>query len=119
MFEHFGVFREENKMQDGLKELKKLQERFSNVYLDYKEKEFNYSLIHLLELEGMLQISEAVCLGAIARKESRGAHYRTDYPSRDDDKFLKHTLAKLKDGKMELEYSDVNLGLFEVKERVY
>jgi succinate dehydrogenase / fumarate reductase flavoprotein subunit len=119
MFEHFGVFREENKMQEGLKKLKELQKRFSNVCIDNTEKEFNISLLHLLELEGMLQISEAVCLGAIARKESRGAHFRTDYSSRDDEKFLKHTLAKLKDGKMELEYSDVSLGLFEVKERMY
>jgi succinate dehydrogenase / fumarate reductase flavoprotein subunit len=119
MFEHFGVYREESKMQEGLEKLKALQDRFTKASIDDSSKEFNMSLVHALELEGMLNITEAVCLGAIARRESRGAHSRTDYPKRDDEKFLKHTLAFKKDGKMELEYSDVTLGMFEVAERAY
>jgi succinate dehydrogenase / fumarate reductase flavoprotein subunit len=119
MFNHFGIFREEEKMKEGLKKLKSLQNRFSKVSINSKESQFNISLIHALELEGMLQISEAVCLGAIARPESRGAHFRNDYPNRNDPNFLKHTLVRLIDGKMRLDYSDVKLGMFEVKERVY
>jgi len=119
MFDHFGVFRTESIMQDGLKKLRALQDRFSNVYFENKEKEFNMALVQTLELEGMLQLSEAVCLGAIVRHESRGAHSRIDHPNRDDTNFLRHTLARLKDGKMVLDYSDVTLGMFEVKERAY
>jgi succinate dehydrogenase / fumarate reductase flavoprotein subunit len=106
-------------MQEGLKKLIMLQERFTKVYITSNEREFNMTLVHALELEGMLRISEAVCLGAIGRRESRGAHSRIDYPKRDDSQFLKHTLARSKEGKMVIEYSDVNLGMFEVKEREY
>jgi succinate dehydrogenase/fumarate reductase flavoprotein subunit len=67
----------------------------------------------------MLQIAEPLALGAIARRESRGSHSRTDYPERDDENFLVHTLAYYRDGKTELEYSPVTLGKFPVKERVY
>jgi succinate dehydrogenase / fumarate reductase flavoprotein subunit len=119
MFDHFGVFRYEGQMQTGLKKLKVLQEMFSKVYFDNKAREFNMTLVHALELEGMLRLSEAVCLGALARRESRGAHYRKDYPQRDDKRFLRHTLARLKGSEIVLDYSPVQLGMFEVRERVY
>jgi succinate dehydrogenase / fumarate reductase flavoprotein subunit len=119
MFEHFGIYRNEKTMLNGLQKLKELQQKFLNSFLENKGKEFNFALVRWLELDGMLQISESVCLGAIHRQESRGAHSRTDYPTRDDTKFLKHTLTRLKDEKMVVEYSDVRLGMFEVKERAY
>jgi succinate dehydrogenase / fumarate reductase flavoprotein subunit len=119
MFEHFGIFRNEKKMKDGLTKLRSLQKRFSNVSIDNKGSEFNISLIHALELNGMLQISEAVCLGAIARNESRGSHYRLDHPNRNDSEFLKHSIVRMLQGRIVLEYSDVTLGMYKVKERVY
>jgi succinate dehydrogenase / fumarate reductase flavoprotein subunit len=119
MFDHFGVYREEQKMQVGLEKLKDLQKRFDNVYIDTKSRAFNQSLIHALEVGMMLELAEAVCLGAIARRESRGSHARTDYTTRNDDEFLKHTLAYKRNGVIELEYSDVAFGIFPVKERVY
>ena len=67
----------------------------------------------------MLQIAEVLAIGAIAREESRGSHYRTDFQVRDDERFLKHTMVYNYDGKPKLEYSPVKLGKFEVKERVY
>ena len=67
----------------------------------------------------MLKIAEVVAIGAIKRKESRGSHTRIDYPDRDDDNYLKHTLAVLKEGDIDITYKSVNLGLFEPKERVY
>jgi succinate dehydrogenase / fumarate reductase flavoprotein subunit len=119
MFNHFGVFREENNMKEGHKKLKKLQQRFKNVVINNKDKRFNYALVHTLELENMLLLAEAIALGAIERKESRGSHSRPDFPDRNDEHFLKHTLTYYRDGKTILEYGDVKLGKFPVKERVY
>jgi len=119
MFSHFGVFRQEEPMIAGFARVKKLQERFGQVSLGNKGKEFNFALIHALELENMLLIAETVALGAIRRKESRGSHFRPDYPDRDDGNFLHHTTAYYRDGKAWLEQAEVTLGRFPVKERVY
>ena len=119
MFRHFGVFRQEEQMTEGLKKLKELQERFLHVGIGNKEANFNFTLVHALELENMLMISEAVAKGGINRKESRGSHFRPDYPERNDEKYLNHTLAYRRDGRLELRYAPVKLGHFPVKERVY
>jgi succinate dehydrogenase / fumarate reductase flavoprotein subunit len=119
MFSHFGVFRNEGSMNEGLKQLNSLQERFDNSVLGSKESKFNYSLIHYLELESLITISLPVAMGAILRRESRGSHSRPDYPDRDDEKFLAHSITHLKDGKVILDYRQPTLGQFHVKERVY
>jgi succinate dehydrogenase / fumarate reductase flavoprotein subunit len=119
MFADFGVFRTEHRMKEGLAELAKLKGRFPEVHIDHKGRAFNYALINALELEGMLDIAEAVALGALKRCESRGSHARTDYPERDDENFLAHTIAYLRDGRVEIEHKPINLGRFPVKERKY
>ena len=106
-------------MKERLQKIQMLKENFSNIYIGNKNRAFNQALIYALELEGMLQIAEPIALGAIARQESRGSHYRTDYPERDDERFLFHTLTYCCNGKTELEYAPVTLGKFPVKERVY
>ncbi|UCF09284.1 MAG: FAD-binding protein [Thermoplasmata archaeon] len=119
MFSHFGIFREEKTMKEGLEKIRSLKARFANVYISNKGNVFNQSLVNLLELEGMLLIAETVALGALLRRESRGSHARTDFPLRDDGHFLRHTMAYNRAGTVEIEYRPVNLGRFEVKERVY
>lgn len=119
MSSKFGIFREKMKMQEGLRQIKKLREQVSQISIQYKEREFNQALIRLLELEGMLLLAEAVAHGALAREESRGSHTRTDYPERDDLNFLKHTLVGLSDEIVHISYKPVKLGMFEPKERVY
>ena len=106
-------------MEEGLKEIKKMQEKLSHLTPNNKDLAVNQTLIQLLELEGMLKIAEVVAYGAIRREESRGSHTRIDYPDRDDDNYLKHTLAVLKDGNIDLSNKSVTLGMFEPKERVY
>lgn len=119
MTDKFGIFREEQTMQEGLGEIKRMQDQLSRVSLQNKEREVNQALVRFLELEGMLLLAEAVARGALAREESRGSHTRTDYPERDDRTFLKHTLVGFHDETMYVSYQPVTLGAFEPKERVY
>jgi succinate dehydrogenase / fumarate reductase flavoprotein subunit len=114
-----GVFRTPEEIKIALEKISELKERFKTISLGDSEKRFNYSLIKALELGHMLEIAESIAYGALLREESRGAHWRLDFPKRNDVKFLKHTVVHLENGKMRIEYKDVNLGKFEVKERSY
>jgi len=75
--------------------------------------------VELLELQGMAMTAESVGLSALYRRESRGSHYRTDFPRRDDPEFLRHSLVSVRDGGLLVSYSPVRLGTFRVKEREY
>ena len=119
MFNKFGIFRGKETMQEGLLEIKKMQEKSSQVSINNKERAVNQALIRFFELEGMLQLAEVVAIGAMARKESRGSHTRTDYPLRNDANFLKHTIVALQGKEISISYKPVKLGMFEPKERVY
>jgi succinate dehydrogenase / fumarate reductase flavoprotein subunit len=119
MDKNVGVYRESKELKRAVDEIRKLRKRYKTVKASNSHGPFNYSLIRTLELGYLLDIAEAIALGALKRKESRGAHARTDFPKRDDSKFLKHTLAYLTDDEIQIEYLDVNLGQFEVKERSY
>ncbi len=116
MFERFGIFRDEDNMNEGLCSLKDLRERCQQVAAQGSGKVFNQSLVRVLELGYMLDIAEAVAVSAIERKESRGSHFRTDYPDRSDDQYLKHTIIKQdKAQKRSIDFSPVKLGLFPMK----
>jgi len=119
MFEHFGVYREEDSMKEGLSKIRELKEKYDSVYIENENGKFNTALIRTLELKSMLNIAEVVALGAIERKESRGSHFRRDFPERRDNKYLCHTMVKKGKGEPELYYEDVTLGRFDVKEREY
>lgn len=119
MSDEFGIFRDYESMKKGLLELKEIKKRFSKIKIGNKNLAINQALIRFLELEYLVELSETVAYGALMRKESRGSHMRTDYPSRDDEKFLKHTITYLKNGEIEISYQDVNIGMFEPQERVY
>lgn len=86
------VFRDEQGLTDGLKKVRELQS-LAWKHVDDKAKEYNTNFINVMEIDSMLRTAEVVLIGAINRRESRGAHARTDYPTRDDFQFLKHTLA--------------------------
>ncbi len=114
-----GVFREKRRLAEAFETIKGLRERFRNVSPGHNGRRWNLSLQMVLELEGSLDVAEAVVAGALAREESRGSHFRNDFPKRDDDKWLKHTLAfHSKDG-AKLRYGEVRLGTFELEERKY
>jgi succinate dehydrogenase / fumarate reductase flavoprotein subunit len=115
-----GVFRTEESLAKQLAKIGELRERYKNIRIDDKSSTFNTDLQEAVELGHMLDFSLFIVKGAIERKESRGAHYRDDYTSRDDENYLKHTFATLKeDGTIEQEYADVVLGQFEPEARTY
>ena len=93
MEEGAGIYRNEQEMKKTCNTLRQLRERFSNIAIEDKGDVFNTQLIAALELDFMLDVAEAVAHSALNRKESRGSHTRTDFPKRDDQNFLKHTLA--------------------------
>jgi succinate dehydrogenase / fumarate reductase flavoprotein subunit len=93
MDEKVFVERDEKGLQGALDTLDGLQDTYKRVQLQDKGKKFNTELVEAIELGFLLECSEATIHGALARQESRGAHYRTDYPTRDDANWLKHTLA--------------------------
>ncbi len=93
MSKHLGVFRNEADMSKMMAIIKDLQERFKTIQIDDKGMAYNLDLIEAFEVSNLLSFSEAIVAGALARKESRGAHFRDDFPTRDDKNWLKHTLA--------------------------
>src|SRR5215212_3942187 len=105
MDKHVAVFRDEAGLQQALEVVQRLQEEAKNVWVDDKGTVFNQDVLGALELDFMLDNAEAIVLGAIERKESRGAQFRTDYPERNDDDWLKHIVVTRQDGQAKLSYA--------------
>ncbi len=119
MFQHFGVYRDGPTMEAGLDKFRRLKAKMAEAGVDYHGNVYNQALTGYLEVEYMFELAEVVALGAIAREESRGSHFRTDFPDRDDGTWLVHTMAYMEGEGPRLEYEPPTLGIFEVKERVY
>lgn len=121
MFAHFGLFRDEATMKDGIDILLELKQRLKKARLRYTGSVWNLDMIRTMELEGMVDVALATASGALVRTESRGSHARTDFEKRDDEHWLKHTLAHYDPdgGPPRLEYEPVELGLYEPQERKY
>jgi succinate dehydrogenase / fumarate reductase flavoprotein subunit len=108
-------------MKDGVDKLLSIRERADKIGLRWTGSVFNLDMIRTVELEGMVDVALAIGTGALARTESRGAHFRTDHNTRDDANWLKHTLAYYQPGVAgpRLDSKPVTLGTFEPQERKY
>jgi succinate dehydrogenase / fumarate reductase flavoprotein subunit len=119
MMKKVGLFRDEQSLTEALEKVRELEERVKKIQIDDKGMQFNTDLTEALELDNLLHFAEIIVCGALNRKESRGAQYRRDYPKRDDQNWLKHTLAIRKDKKIEFDYKPVIITKFQPKERKY
>jgi succinate dehydrogenase / fumarate reductase flavoprotein subunit len=121
MSECVGVFRDAGCIQSSIESLRELKERYqTDLCLDDQGRLFNTDLLEAWELGNMLDLAEVTAVSALARQESRGAHTREDFPKRDDEKWLVHTLAHRTDqGEIKLSYKPVVIKQYQPKERVY
>ncbi|MDW8067275.1 MAG: succinate dehydrogenase, partial [Aquificaceae bacterium] len=118
-WEKMGIFRDETSLQSAFEELSELLQRWERIPLVDKSKVFNTNLVELIELRNMLHLARAVAFCALHRRESRGGHYREDYPERDDENFLKHTIVRQEGDTLKLDYIDVRITHHQPAERKY
>lgn len=118
-WEKVGIFRDESSLLSAYEELSELIQRWENIPVVDKSKVFNTNLVETIELRNMLHLARAVAYCALHRRESRGGHYREDYPERDDENFLKHSLLRQEGDKLRIEYIDVDIKYHQPAERKY
>jgi succinate dehydrogenase / fumarate reductase flavoprotein subunit len=119
MDKHVAVFREEEGIQTALDIVRRLKEEAQTAYIDDRGTIFNQDVLGALELSFMIDNAECICIAALERKESRGAQYRTDFPERNDDEWLKHIDLSLNGDGPEISYSDVTITQWQPQERTY
>ena len=119
MEKHVGIYRDENSLKEGCRIIGDLKTRLKNGIVEDKDHVYNTELVAALELDFMLDVAETMPYSAMQRRESRGAHYRTDYTKRDDTSFLKHSMAYKTSGPPRIEYSPVTVTRWKPEERVY
>jgi len=119
MMDRCGVFRTADGLKQLTLELRDLHGRFANVRVNDRGKVFNTDLLEAREVGYLLDCAEATVAGALARTESRGAHFREDYPERNDTDWLKHSLAFRAEGGPDIRYKPVTITRFEPKPRTY
>ena len=119
MMEKVGIYRNAQDMQTAVEQIQNLLDRYQQVRVQDTGRAFNTDLLELIELRNLLDLSLLTAASAVNRQESRGAHSREDFPDRDDDNWLKHSLAYLSDGMVRIEYKPVDTSIWEPKPRTY
>jgi succinate dehydrogenase / fumarate reductase flavoprotein subunit len=119
MNKNVWIYRKGDELQTALKEIRELKQRFKHIKVQDKGKTFNTGFLEALQLDFMLELAEVTIVSALARTESRGAHSRRDYPKRDDQNWLKHTLAYCTKDGPRLEYSPVTITKWQPVARTY
>jgi succinate dehydrogenase / fumarate reductase flavoprotein subunit len=119
MMEYGSVFRNEEGLKKGMDDIRSLRDRHKHIEVANKGKQFNYELTEAIELGHQLNIAEAVLLGALHRRESRGAHFREDFPTRADQSYLKHTLIFQTPKGPAVKYKPVKITRFQPEARIY
>ncbi|WP_283170194.1 FAD-dependent oxidoreductase [Curtanaerobium respiraculi] len=119
MWNDVGIFRTGEKMEEAEKIVDECLEAYKDAYIGDDSKIYNEAFMNYVEVGNVLAIAKCVCMGAIARKESRGSHSRQDYPERDDKNFLAHSLVSLEDGAFKLDWRPVVVTKFQPEARTY
>jgi fumarate reductase flavoprotein subunit len=120
MEEGAGIYRAAASLKQSVETLRELQERFAQVVIEDNSRTFNTERVAAMELSFMLDVAQTMVTSALQREESRGAHQRTDFPNRDDQRFLAHSVAhRTADGSCRIEYTPVTITRWPPAERVY
>jgi len=119
MIEKVGIFRTREQMEEALAKVKELKRRFRDIDLSYTGKPYNLDLAHAWEVGGVLDVAEVIVRGALMREESRGSHSRRDFTQRDDEKWLKHTVATATPDGPQFTYKDVVITKWQPEARRY
>ncbi len=107
-------------MEKAIADITAIKERYRNIGVSSSGRHMNYELMNALELEYMIEVAHTIALGALSRQESRGAHFRRDFNKRDDEKWLKHTIARSGiAGEPDISYKPVTITRFQPMERTY
>ena len=113
------IFRSESGLKEACNKIEELKDRFSSILIEDKSLNFNTELTSALELENMIDVAESIIFSALSRRESRGSHQRTDFVNRDDENFLRHSLAYRTEAESRIEYQDVVITKWPPAERIY
>lgn len=119
MMEKVGIFRQRPDMEAACDKIRELKKRFEKIRGIQAKRAFNYDYLWVMEIAGNLDAAQMIAEGALAREESRGAHFRTDFATRDDKRWMKHSIFKYTAAGPEISYKPVGLGLYEPEERKY
>jgi len=119
MEQSVDIFRSESGLKEACNKIEELKDRFSSILIEDKNLNFNTELTSALELENMIDVAESIIFSALSRRESRGSHQRTDFANRDDENFLRHSLAYRTEAESRIEYQDVVITKWPPAERIY
>ncbi len=119
MEQSVDIFRSESGLKEACNKIEELKDRFSSILIKDKSLNFNTELTSALELENMIDVAESIIFSALSRRESRGSHQRTDFVNRDDENFLRHSLAYRTETESRIEYQDVVITKWPPAERIY
>jgi succinate dehydrogenase / fumarate reductase flavoprotein subunit len=119
MMEKVGIFRHRDEMEEAIAKLRELQQRLAHTRPLYGGKRFNLDLLRTYELGGLLLVAEVIARGALVREESRGSHYRRDFETRDDQDWMKHTLAHFTPEVPRFSFSPVSITKWQPEARKY
>jgi succinate dehydrogenase / fumarate reductase flavoprotein subunit len=119
MSDKAGIFRTKKQLEEGLAAIRRIREDYGRAFISGRCLRYSQAIVNLIEFGYMVDLTEVITLGALLREETRGSHYRLDFPQRDDAGWLKHTLVSLKDGKPDVRYRPVLIGKYQPQERKY
>ncbi len=119
MSEKVGLFRTKKELEKALEEIRQIREDYGRACLSGISRRYSQVLVNMVEFAHMLDLTEVITLGALRREETRGSHYRLDFPVRNDTDWLKHTLVTIKDGRPGVSYRPVRVTRYQPEEREY
>ena len=119
MSDRVGIFRNKKELASALQEISMVRDDYKEAFISGDCLRYSQELVNIIEFASMLDLAEVITLGGLNREETRGSHFRTDFPSRNDKDWLKHTLVSLEDGKPRISYTEVKIDKYAPKERKY